>query len=106
MQIPGSLPVGQSLATRVTRAYGLPGQVGQPRPADDAKRAPGVTEAATEAAVGSKPTDAQALRAVLSEDERAYFDQIAQLGPITYGPGRQRGMTPDAPRGLRLDVTG
>lgn len=105
MKIPGSLPIGPSLATRVTRAYGLPGQVGQPSPVD-AVRAPEVAERATEPAAVPKSADVQALRAILSEDERAYFDQIAQLGPITYGPGRQRGMTPDAPRGLRLDVTG
>jgi hypothetical protein len=98
MKIPGALPIGPSLATRVTRAYGLPGQVAPPAPAlPKANAAVPVAEASD---VG------QGLRAVLSEDERAYFDQIAQLGPITYGPGRQRGMTPDAPRGLRLDVTG
>jgi hypothetical protein len=46
------------------------------------------------------------LRAVLNDEERAYFDQIAALGPITYGPGRKVGLTPGAPRGLRLDVQG
>ena len=100
MKIPGALPIGPSLATRVTRAYGLPGQVAPPAPA-----LPKASESAIAGAL--QPSDGgQGLRAVLSDDERAYFDQIAQLGPITYGPGRQRGMTPDAPRGLRLDVTG
>jgi hypothetical protein len=97
MKIPGSLPIGPSIAARVTRAYGLPGQVAQPKPVDSVE------------AIGTvaKPAEAvQGLRAILSEDERAYFDQISHLGPITYGPGQKRGMTPDAPRGLRIDVTG
>ena len=102
MKIPGSLPLGPSIATRITRAYGLPGQVMPPTP---------VTPTATEGtravpAVANGAEGGQGLRAILSDDERAYFDQIAQLGPITYGPGRQRGMTPEAPRGLRIDVTG
>ena len=102
MNIPGSLPIGPSPATRITRAYGLPGKSPQAAPAV-AK----ATESANEVAAAPAGVEGGAgLRAVLSEDERAYFDQIAQLGPITYGPGRQRGMTPAAPRGLRLDVTG
>ncbi|MEO8633722.1 MAG: hypothetical protein ABI587_00455 [Gemmatimonadales bacterium] len=102
MKIPGALPIGPSIATRITRAYGLPGQVAPPSPA--APKATEVTDAMAE--MTTSADGAQGLRAVLSEDERAYFDQIAQLGPITYGPGRQRGMTPEAPRGLRIDVTG
>lgn len=102
MKIPGAPPIGPSLATRVTHAYGLPGQVAPRAPV-----LPKASESASAIVPVSQPSDGgQGLRAVLSEDERAYFDQIAQLGPITYGPGRQRGMTPDAPRGLRLDVTG
>jgi len=46
------------------------------------------------------------LRSVLSDEERAYFDQIAALGPITYGRGSKTGLVPEAPRGLRLDVRG
>lgn len=102
MKIPGALPIGPSLATRVTRAYGLPGQVTPPAPALPKASA----SASAVVPVSQSSHGGQGLRAVLSDDERAYFDQIAQLGPITYGPGRQRGMTPDAPRGLRLDVTG
>lgn len=46
-----------------------------------------------------------ALRDVLSPDERAFFDQIAALGPLTYG--RPRGHAPSlAPTGQRLDVRG
>jgi hypothetical protein len=43
---------------------------------------------------------------VLTDEERAYFDRIAALGPVTYGPGRRQAAPADAPRGLRLDVTG
>ncbi|HSB52738.1 MAG TPA: hypothetical protein VLD58_00205, partial [Gemmatimonadales bacterium] len=46
------------------------------------------------------------LSAVLNDEERAYFDQIEAMGPITYGPSRKGGLVPDAPRGLRLDVRG
>jgi hypothetical protein len=102
MKIPGSLPIGPSIAARVTRAYGLPGQVAQPAAAQ-----PKAVDSVEAIGTVAKPAEAgQGLRAILSEDERAYFDQISQLGPITYGPGQKRGMTPDAPRGLRIDVTG
>jgi hypothetical protein len=42
----------------------------------------------------------------LNDEERAYFDQIASLGPITYGRNRLSGVTPEVPTGLRLDVRG
>jgi hypothetical protein len=46
-----------------------------------------------------------ALWDVLTPDERAYFEQQAALGPLTYG--RPRGAaTSAAPTGQRLDVRG
>lgn len=88
MTIPGSLPPAARAIDRAAKAYGV-----APKPI----------------AVPAKETTASAsegLRAVLNEEEKAYFDQIAALGPITYGPGRRPGTAPAAPRGLRLDVTG
>lgn len=97
MRIPGSLPPAAPAASRVGRAYGLP-----PKP--PAPPAAPVSESVGPSArVSAGPAD---LRAVLNDEERAYFDQIAALGPITYGPGRKAGLTPEAPRGLRLDVQG
>ena len=40
------------------------------------------------------------------KEQNRVFDQIAALGPITYGPGQRAAAGPAAPRGLRLDVTG
>jgi len=88
MKIPGSLPVGSTPAIRVARAYGI---------------------APTAPAPAAKPEAAgghDALRSILTEEERAYFDQIAALGPISYAPNRRGAPAADAPRGLRLDVTG
>ncbi|HTS88776.1 MAG TPA: hypothetical protein VMG41_09825 [Gemmatimonadales bacterium] len=86
MTINGSAPLGAVHAGPASRAYGL---------------APKTAHAAG----APKAPDTEALRAVLTDDERAYFDQLAALGPLSYGPGRSSG-TPAAPRGLRLDVTG
>jgi hypothetical protein len=88
MTIPGSLPPAARALDRAAKAYGV---------------APRVVAAPSKYA--SVSADA-GLRAVLNEEEKAYFDQIASLGPITYGPGRRASAAPAAPRGLRLDVTG
>jgi len=103
MRIPGSLPPTSPASARVGRAYGLPlkppaAPVAQPvaEPKDRAAAGPAELRAGGTAE----------LRSVLNDEERAYFDQIAALGPITYGPGRKAGLTPGAPRGLRLDVQG
>jgi len=101
MTISGSLSSVNAASARIGRAYGLPA-----RP--DAAGATRTTPAAQPqvAAAGAEATGgAPSLRDVLTDEERAYFDQIAMLGPITYGPGRRTGMAPEAPRGLRLDVT-
>jgi hypothetical protein len=92
MKIPGSLPVGSTPAIRVARAYGIAPTAPAAAPAPAAK---------PEAAGGH-----DALRSILTEEERAYFDQIAALGPISYAPNRRGAPAADAPRGLRLDVTG
>ncbi|MBK7349412.1 MAG: hypothetical protein IPI92_06065 [Gemmatimonadetes bacterium] len=90
MQIPGgSSPLPSAL--RAARAYGI-----TPRPPAAAPATP----------AGMAPSQAEQLRSVLTDEERAYFDQIAALGQITYARGGHAGLTPDAPRGLRLDVTG
>ncbi len=90
MQIPGgSSPIAPAL--RAARAYGaLPRGPDAPAPAT----------------AGMAPSQAEQLRAVLTDEERAYFDQLAALGQLTYGPGRRGNLAPEAPRGLRLDVTG
>jgi hypothetical protein len=88
MTIPGSLPPAARALDRAAKAYGVaPKAIAAPAKAPSTSASDG-------------------LRAVLNEEEKAYFDQIAALGPITYGPGRRAGTAPVAPRGLRLDVTG
>lgn len=96
MTISGSLPpIGGP--NRAAQAYGVPSR----RPVASAPSA----EAGTADKAGAAG-DSQSLRGVLNAEERAYFDQLASLGPITYGPGAKAGMVPEAPRGLRLDVRG
>jgi hypothetical protein len=74
---------------------------------DRAAKAYGFTPKPTVSTVSTVQTDkTDSLRSVLTDDERAYFDQIASLGPITYGRSAKPGMVPEAPRGLRLDVRG
>jgi hypothetical protein len=83
---------------RVANAYGVP--VRRPPAAPAEAQSPAAAEKA--GAAGSSLS----LRSVLNDEERAYFDQISTMGPITYGPGKKAGMVPEAPRGLRLDVRG
>jgi hypothetical protein len=88
MAIPGSLPPAARALDRAAKAYGV-----MPKTVTAPPRQPAAS-------------DSEGLRAVLNEEERAYFDQIAALGPITYAPRRRAGAVSGAPRGLRLDVTG
>jgi len=96
MSISGSSPVGPTSALRVAHAYGVAPRA-PARPAESAVPAPGAAPA---------ETGPEALRSILTDEERAYFDQLSQLGPISYAPGRRARPQVDAPRGLRLDVTG
>ena len=85
----GSLPPAERVLSRTAQAYGVTPQPA-PRPVD-----------------GAAPDSASAsLRAVLNDEERAYFDQIASLGPITYGRGRSAAVKAEVPTGIRLDVRG
>lgn len=98
----GSIPPSyRAISNRPAQAYGI-----QQRPAADAgAKAQAGAQAQAGTQVGA-PHGAEGLRSVLNDEERAYFDQIASLGPITYGRNRAAGMTPDVPTGLRLDVRG
>lgn len=98
MSVSGSSPVGSSPALRAARAYGI-----APRtPARAADTAHGSDATAPALARGTS----EGIRAILTDEERAYFDQLSELGPISYAPGRRARVQVDAPRGLRLDVTG
>lgn len=92
----GSIPPSvRALNARTAQAYGI-----QPRSAPTTAASP------ERGATGVAPTESAGLRAVLNDEERAYFDQIASMGPITYGRNRSAGVTPDVPTGLRIDVRG
>jgi len=54
------------------------------------------------AALAPPGTD-PALWSVLTSEERAYFEQVHALGPITYGP-QASSQEAQLPRGSRLDV--
>jgi guanyl-specific ribonuclease Sa len=97
MKIPGSVPPAARVLTRTSDVAAL----------STVRRSDGPTGAAA-SGPSDRPTvgSSDALRSVLTDEERAYFDQIAQLGPISYAPGRRSSPVPEAPRGLRLDVTG
>jgi hypothetical protein len=93
----GSVPPSfTAIHARTAQAYGIQ-QRSAAQPAAAQER--GVAGAAS-------TEGSQNLRAVLNDEERAYFDQIASLGPITYGRNRLSGVTPEVPTGLRLDVRG
>jgi hypothetical protein len=77
----------------VAQAYGVAKKLSAP---------PAASAAPVPAAAG----EAGGLRSILTDEERSYFDQLAALGPISYGPGRRSAAPVDVPRGLRLDVTG
>ena len=47
-----------------------------------------------------------ALWQVLTDEERAYFDAMSALGPVSYGPGGKSASPNAAPLGQRIDVTG
>lgn len=90
----GSVPPSvRALHTRTAQAYGIQSRTPAASPASTPVGAP-----------GAAPNEG--LRAVLNDEEKAYFDQIASLGPITYGRNRLAGVTPEVPTGLRLDVRG
>ena len=69
--------------------------------------APGSQAAATSASgapvapAGTDPT----LWSMLTNDEQHFFQQMAALGPLTYG-ARQSQTPPEAPLGQRIDVRG
>ena len=41
---------------------------------------------------------------VLTDEERLFFTQQAELGPLTYGPKGEGSSRAEAPKGQRLDV--
>jgi hypothetical protein len=74
--------------------------------------APGAGPAAGAPANASAPSARPAAAAektlwdVLTDEERAFFTQQAQLGTVTYGPARAAAPAPAAPMGRRIDVRG
>ncbi|MFZ5623215.1 MAG: hypothetical protein ACOY71_02130 [Gemmatimonadota bacterium] len=69
-----------------------------------APQAPGVTRASGAAAPPPSVPAELTLRDLLTDEERAFFDQLAQMGPLTYGARRGTAPTPTAPLGQRIDV--
>ena len=74
-----------------------------PQPAQAARAA------APMASTASAPAHEASLWDVLTADEKNFFAQQVQMGPLTYGP-RSRSATalaaPSSPRGQRVDVRG
>ena len=94
--IPGHLPVPtgparDSLGGRDLE-IGAPARGAAPQP-------PASLGVAALAPPGTDP----ALWSVLTTEERAYFEHVQALGPVTYGPGAGSG-DPAMPRGARLDL--
>lgn len=101
MTISGSSPLGG--AARVANAYGIA------RPAPKPVEGQGSRVEGKSSTLDPRPSAKAAgipLSSVLNDEERAYFDQLESMGPITYGRTGKGGMVPDAPRGGRLDVRG
>lgn len=72
-------------------------------PAPAASRTP---DAASAPAKGGGAATESALWDVLTDEERAFFTQQAQLGSISYGPARAAAANRGAPVGQRIDVRG
>lgn len=51
------------------------------------------------------PAQASSLRDILTAEERAFFDQEARFGSLTYRPNRPS-TDPTGPTGQRVDVRG
>jgi len=82
------------------RIEGSPNPYIRNAPAQQQAAAPAAQAPATPAAKATA-----SLRDVLTSEERDYFAQLDQLGPLTYGrrpSAPQPGL--DAPRGQRIDV--
>ena len=65
--------------------------------AANAQSAPGTTGS-------TRLSEVSSLYDILTDDERAFFDSQASLGPLTYGPSKQQTVGPTAPTGQRIDV--
>lgn len=59
-----------------------------------------------DAASSAAPAGQPSLWNLLTDEERRFFAQQADLGPLTYGPRGGRVEQPEAPKGQRLDVRG
>jgi hypothetical protein len=59
---------------------------------------------ASSAAVNSDGPSEQSLWGVLTDEERAFFAQQAELGALTYGPRGAKTEQLEPPKGQRLDV--
>lgn len=55
-------------------------------------------------AASSRLGEVSSLYDILTDDEKAFFDSQANLGPLTYGPSKQQSAGPPAPTGQRIDV--
>ncbi len=64
---------------------------------------PGPPAQAADPAPSAAKAREASLWETLTDDERAFFDQQAALGPLTYGKQRAAS-APAAPTGQRLDV--
>jgi len=67
---------------------------------------PVASEAATSTPPASDSAFEKSLWGVLTQEERQFFAQQAELGPLTYGPKGAMTETVDVPKGQRLDVRG
>ena len=65
--------------------------------------------AAPASASASAPAGETSLWDVLTAEEKSFFADAAQMGPLTYGPRPRAGgapLSPALPRGQRIDVRG
>jgi hypothetical protein len=54
----------------------------------------------------SEVASQSALWQVLTDEERAFFDSMAALGPVSYGASGQSSANAGAPLGQRIDLLG
>jgi hypothetical protein len=85
----------------VVHGPSLPTLPTPPKPGVDA---PAASRQADSLAPATRSVGEQSLWGVLTEEERTFFAQQAELGPLSYGPKGAKMDHPEPPKGQRLDV--
>ncbi len=85
----------------VVHGPSLPVNVPNPPTASEPARA---IDQTSPTAPSREPSGENSLWKILTEEERQFFAQQAEMGPLTYGPKQITQQRSDAPIGQRVDL--